>query len=356
LKRFLIGGMVLLLVLPLAAGCGRNERIAARVNGETITEDEFLARVQTVNAVQLGTSAQARGPARAGEMALDRLIQERLLLQLGAEKKVVPTPEQVNAYVALAKKFQNRQEFPVLTFMQPDPFRTEEDWQRDAKMALIFRGLVKAPMNLKEEEVRKLYDRIKTLLAERDQYHLRLIDIVNKAKAQKALESLLKGVPFETVALKESDDPVSGRNSGDIGWQPDVQIPQPILQAVKNLKAGDFTKQLIKAPSAASAPGAPPQDHYFLAQLVEKRPGRTPTFEEIRLFCENLYMQQTEPMAFQPNGRVQLALREFREKASIQINLKPYENMLKKPTTPSSEPPPGGPPPGVAAPGTPSGG
>lgn len=340
MKRFRAFSVAMLFVIPLAAGCGRGEKIAARVNGDTITEEEFLTRVQNINAANLAPALQGRGPARAGELAMMRLIEEKLIFQLATEKKAMPTPEQINHYVAFAKKYNH----PAVTLMPGDPFRTEEDWQRDARIALVIRNLWLAPLDLKEADARKIYDQIKTQLVERDQYHLRLIDTKTQAKAQKALDSLKKGVPFETVALKESDDPSSAKDGGSIGWQQDIQLPQPILQAVKNLKPGEHTTKIIRAPSMSGMnPGESPTDHFFLAQLVEKKPGRTPTFEEVKLLCENEAMRQKDPAGSQ---RVQQALLEFQNKANIQITMKPYENLMQRLKQPSGTPsaaPPGAP-------------
>src|SRR5207237_5133658 len=129
-------------------------------------------------------------------------------------------------------------------------------------------------------EVQKLYDQYKPQLAERDQYHLRMIDVKTEAKAQKALEALKK-LPFETVALTQSDDPVSGPKNGDVGFVMDTGLPPPLLEGVKKLKPGEYTQQIIKALvppyRGTGQPTTQPETRFFIVQLVEIKKGRTPT-------------------------------------------------------------------------------
>jgi parvulin-like peptidyl-prolyl isomerase len=187
---------------------------------------------------------------------------------------------------------------------------------------------------------------------EPDQYHLRLIDIKDRSKAQKALDSLNKGVPFETVALTQSEDPNSQPKSGDIGFVPAPQIPEPILAAVKDLKAGEYTKRLIQAEvparnATATPVGVPTETRYFLAQQVEKKPGRVPTLEEVKPLVEMLILEQKDRTA---NQRVQQTVLEFVRKADIQVNLKQYQDIAKRLKTPAPRPGAGASPPPSAPP------
>src|SRR6185436_872174 len=103
----------------------------------------------------------------------------------------------------------------------------------------------------------------------------------------------------------------------------------PILEAVKKLKPGEYTKQVVKAevPAGGAPPSAtavPKEPHFFIVQLVEAKTGRVPTLEEVKPLLENYSIQQKDPGAFQ---RVQTALRDFQEKSTIQVNPKQYKSI-----------------------------
>lgn len=338
MKRSAAGIVVLLLAVGVLAGCG-GKKIAARVNSDTITEEEFLNRTQEVDAGSLYNSVQRGGPATAGEYAMFSLIREKLILQLATEKKALPTEEQINNYLNFAKKY-----------ARPNPFMTDEIRRREARQELAMRNLMMQPVKLTEAEIRKQYDEwAKQALTEPDRYRLRIIVTRAKAKAEKVLESLKKGVPFETLALTESEDPASRQQSGDIGFQAQSNLPPELFNAVKDLKLGAYTTKPVEVRSNQS--GAPSQTGYILAQLIEKRPGRAPTFEEVKPLCEDRALTIKEPMAAQ---RVANLLREFQEKANIQINLPRYQDMVNKIKSPQRPPVSGGAPSGAPPSSTPS--
>src|SRR5262245_25926205 len=128
LKNIAAYGAAVLLLVVTAAGCGSNKKIAAHVNNDVISEDEFFERVQNVDAQQLANSVQQRGPGRAGEYAMQNLISEKLFLQVAAEKKALPSDADVNRYMTLAKKYQ---QYPSVTLVPPNPFRTDNAWHHD---------------------------------------------------------------------------------------------------------------------------------------------------------------------------------------------------------------------------------
>ena len=62
-------------------------------------------------------------------------------------------------------------------------------------------------------------------------------------------------------------------------------------------------------------------------RLVEKKPGRVPPIEEVRPLLENVMINKKDPGAFQ---RIQNSLKDFQDKANIQINLKEYQPIVAR--------------------------
>ena len=333
--RFAAAG-VLALVL---AGCGSQEKIAARVNNVPITEEQFNIRTRNVTPADL-----QRVHVRAGEFAMQELIAEALMQQLAQQKNAVPTEAQIKEYAKFAKRYNNSE----VTFVPDDPSRrTDEDWITDVRSTVAYRNVVMQSFKFTDADLQRVYEQLKPRLRERDRYHLRIIDMRNSARAKEALQALKNNIVFETVALKYSEDVVSGPKGGDVGEVPDVYIPQPLLKAIQGLKPGEYTRSVVaatvpKPPAPGQQPGQPTgtETRYFLAQLVEKKTGTTPTRDEVRLLLENMLARQRDPQAFQ---RVQRELREFQQKATIQINIKGYDHLLKPQQGPPPAPAPGAP-------------
>src|SRR5438270_804212 len=112
---------------------------------------------------------------------------------------------------------------------------------------------------------------------------------------------------FETLALTKSEDPVSAARQGDIGTVTEPMIMQQIphvAAAVKKLKKGEYTKELIaeSLPPRGTPPGTPGQPlktRYFLAQVVDKTVGRMPTGAEVKYLLDFLVLQEKDPTALQ---------------------------------------------------------
>jgi parvulin-like peptidyl-prolyl isomerase len=341
LKRVVRNGAICLMALAVLPGCGNNaKKVAVRINKDTVTEDEFYKRVENVSLADLAPAAQGRGPAKAGDFAMERVIMEYLMMQMAAEKNVKPTDAEINQYIAVAKKYAQNQ---AMSMMPPNPFRTEDDYKQEARMALIQRGLALAPLKITPEDIKKKYEEIKGQLTEEDKYHLRVIQVSSAEKAQKALDTLKK-VAFETVVLTQSEDPNSKAKSGDIGIVPQGALPPDFLSAIKDLKPNEYTKTAVKLggrPAAAGQPAPPAQ--YLIAQLVEKLPGKTPTLDEAKYIAERILLNEKDPNWAQ---RIQGDISNSRKSADIQVNLEQYKKLVDQIKSASAPPSPAVPVPG----------
>lgn len=329
MKRIAASGVVCFVAfvaIGAISGCGGNaKKVAIRVNKDTVTEDEFYARVQNVSLADLAPASRGLGPAKAGEFTVERIIVENLLKQLGEQKGVKPTDAEVTQFVAIAKKYQQNQ---MLSVMQNNPFRSEDDYKREARITLTNIGLALGPLKITQDEINKKYEQYKSQLTPEDQYHLRIIQVSSPEKAKKVLDTLTKGVAFETVALTQSEEPNSKAKSGDIGVVPQSALPPQMLAAVKDLKPGDYAKTPIKTGGTAATPSQPaPPTQFLYAQLVEKLPGKAPTVDEAKYIIEGFLMREKDPNHAQ---RVQQDLSTLRKSADIQVNLRGYDKLVSQ--------------------------
>lgn len=104
-------------------------------------------------------------------------------------------------------------------------------------------------------------------------------------------------------------------------------MPPVLRNAVKSLKPGEYTKQPIRvdAPAAANQPSAAP--HWFLAQVVEIKEARQIPLSEVKYDVMGRVINAKDPTAGQ---RVMVLLRDFAKSATIEIQMKGYEDIGKQ--------------------------
>ena len=96
--------------------------------------------------------------------------------------------------------------------------------------------------------------------------------LVEKEDEAKALIAQIKGgAKFDELAKKNSKDPGSGEQGGDLGFaKPDAYVPE-FSQAMVKLKKGEMTETPVKS-----------QFGYHVIQLEESREAQFPEFEAVK--------------------------------------------------------------------------
>lgn len=324
LKQAAFAALVALTALGLA-GCGGGPKVAARVNKETISEQEFQDRLSHVNAIELNESWQGGGPTNAGEYAMRTLLFEKIVAILASEKGCAPSAAQITQHMTFLN-FMRKYPQEASRFGW-NPLFSEADQRRSLQSLLAFRNLELKPLNLKDTDLTAEYEKRKGSLREPDEAHLRVIFMRNPAKAVGALDSLSKGVSFETVALRESEDASSRQRSGDVGFQPIPRMPAPVQAAIKTLAPGRWTTTPVKVDPPRNAGGRSLPTTYWIIQMVERKPGVAPPLETLRPLIEAILLDQKDPGS---RARVEEELRSYALKADIEVKLKEYEGVPAK--------------------------
>jgi peptidyl-prolyl cis-trans isomerase C len=167
-----------------------------------------------------------------------------------------------------------------------------------ARQSIIIRALVadyvkKNPV--KEADMKAEYDRFKAQAGDKE-YHARHILVENEDEAKAIVTKLKAGAKFEELA-KQSKDPGSAPNGGDLDWASPGSFVKPFSDAMVALQKGQFTETPVKT-----------QFGYHVIKLDDVRPAKVPAFEEVKpQIAESL--QQQKLQAYQ---------QELRKKAKIQ--------------------------------------
>ena len=167
-----------------------------------------------------------------------------------------------------------------------------------ARQSIIIRALVadyvkKNPVT--DADMKAEYEKFKSQAGDKE-YHARHI-LVEKEEDAKAIIAKLKGgAKFEDLA-KQSKDPGSAANGGDLDWAPPTAFVKPFSDAMIALQKGQVTETPVQT-----------QFGYHVIKLEDSRPAKVPTFEEVKpQIAESL--QQQKLQAYQ---------QELKKKAKIQ--------------------------------------
>lgn len=332
----------------------------AVVNNEPIFSDEldreaepFIERYQKTAPEKEQTPEKI---ARLKKDVLDRLIEEKLLLQEAKKQKIKVSPPELERGMQQFKE-------PFMTD-EDGRQRSPEDVQKAFKDQLDKEGMTESQFNKRVEEqimkiklieqevkskvqmpsddqVRKFYDKIKAKMdgkpvqaASKDeeadltqvskylermtgpQVHLRHILVrikpdatpAEKAEARKRIEDIQKklksGQDFAVLAKRYSEDPISKDRGGDLGFiaKGDLGLPE-IDAAVFKMQEGQIT------------PIIETEIGFHIVKLVEKKAPTRLHYDDVKDDLENYLAQKNYQQ------KLEKYIKSLRAKADIKINL-----------------------------------
>jgi peptidyl-prolyl cis-trans isomerase C len=220
------------LLLPLAA-LAQN---ITTVNGKPVPK----ARVDTL-LQQAARAGQQVGPEMQ-QQARDQVVLREIFVQ-EAEKRGVPATADFKAQMELARQ-------SILIRELFDDYRK------------------KNPVS--DAEAQAEYDKFKAQ-SSGTEYHAHHILVEKEDEAKALIAQIKAGGSFEELAKKNSKDPGSGANGGDLDFaKPDSYVPEFSAAMVK-LKKGEMTDEPVKT-----------QFGYHIIRLDDTREAAFPAFDDVK--------------------------------------------------------------------------
>lgn len=221
-------------------------KAVATVNGKAIPQN----RADVLLASQFA-QGQSDNP-KLREAVKEDLVRRELLAQ-EAEKKGFEKKNEVQAQMAMA-----RQQVLIAAYL--------EDY-------------VKAHP-ITDDMIAKEYETIRKSLGDHE-YKVRHILVENEADAKTIIDKLKKGERFEDLA-KQSKDPGSKDNGGDLGWGNPAGYVKPFSDAMIKLQKGKFTDAPVKSDFG-----------WHVIQLDDIRDLKGPELEQVKPQLMQRMQQQT---------------------------------------------------------------
>lgn len=225
----------LLLIAALGTALPAMAQNVATVNGHAITQAELDS---TLKALRIENASPEQRKS-----ILDEIISRDVLAQ-EAIKQGLDKKDEVKANLEAARK-----DILISSLLQ--------DWSEKNQIT--------------DEDVKKAYDEMLKDQTGKKEFKVSHILVKEEEKAKTLLADIkAKKLSFEEAAKKDSIDPGSGKNGGDLGWaNPDMYVPE-FAAAVKSGKKGEISEP-VKS-----------QYGYHLVRIDEDRPLTPPTLEQVK--------------------------------------------------------------------------
>jgi peptidyl-prolyl cis-trans isomerase SurA len=218
------------------------DRVVAVVGDQVVLWSDVMNSITQQRAAGLQLPPDSAGQAALAKDALNALVDEEILVQKAHLMKIEVTPDEVNRGVddqvrRVRSQFQTedeyKQELKNAGFGTPEEYKRtlyEQIYRRQLQQR-VFEELRKTAVgrNVGENEVNEAFEKNKSQLSGAPAtVTFRQVVVAPKpspeakkrakAKADSLLVELRKGGDFEQIAKRESMDPASKPQGGDLGW------------------------------------------------------------------------------------------------------------------------------------------
>jgi len=300
-KRISLAIFIFGCILIAIAGCG--EKPVAMVNGDRITEKEFVDKLKETT----------------GEQVLQQMIDRQIVEDAFQKAGLVLSEEDIAARI---QEMQSR-------FPSPAAFEeylaargvTIEDLREDLELQLKVIMLATKDVVVTEEQLKQFYEENK------DRYdkplRVKISEIVTpgKPQAQQALEALNKeGASFAAVAQQFSVSPATRKYGGQRPVTPiDQLFPMELREAVSGAEEGEILGPIET------------QQGWYVLQIDKRLPAEKATLESAR-------KQVTEEFKGSKAVPFDRLLKQLRQEAVVKIVAPEYSELASNYTGPQELP------------------
>lgn len=249
----------------------------------------FLTAVAAVMAFGAQTAA-AQNIAIVNGKAVPKSRLDALAQQVAKSgRPVTPDVQQQMREAVIAREI-FAQEAEKLGLMASDEYKNQMEIARQTVLITVLIDDFKKKNAITDTELKAEYDKFAATNGGKE-YKARHILVEKELDAKTIIASIKKGGNFEDIAKKQSKDPGSGANGGDLDWaNPSSYVPE-FTEAMLKLTKGQMTENPVKT-----------QFGFHIIRVDDIRTAQLPAFEELKpQIAQQLDQQRLG--AFQQNLR-----------------------------------------------------
>lgn len=251
------------------------ERIVAIVNEDVVLESELEDRISIV-LEQLNAQNTSLPPEEAiRRQVLERIIVEKLQLQLADSNNIQVDDEALNASIReiASKNNMSLEEFRSILEAENHSFATfREELRNQIRINQVRQQMVGNRIKISDQEIENFFASEESAGDVGTEYHLAhiLIPVPEAAspeqvqaarkKAEDVLQQLQAGSDFAEMAVAVSAGQTA-LQGGDLGWRKVAELPSVAADTIRQMRAGDIS-DLLRNPSG-----------FHIVKLVDVRGG-----------------------------------------------------------------------------------
>ena len=324
----LAAGLFFLAIVACLSGCG--QRMAVKVNGESISQEQFYRQCADFNQ-NGGISAPTSGLS-----VVNQLIRQVLVTQEAKRLNLQSTDAEVDAELATLRKqlTANGQSLDQHLKQIGLPLSALKD---EIRLGLTQKKLMTQGVTVTDKDVEQFYNQNKqNLFTTPEQVQAEQITVPSEAAAKEVKQTLDKNADFRLVAHTKSIDQYKDQG----GTLPMLLRGSPLPQGVSPVVAAE----VFKTPVDKVAGPLKVDNNWVILKVVTKKPQSTKTLAEVKdEIQQQLLMQKA-----QQGGQMQKfyqRMMELQRDADIQVGLDQYrdpimdqQKMLKQAPAPGMTP------------------
>ena len=162
------------------------------------------------------------------------------------------------------------QEAEKLGLMGSDDYKNQIEIARQTVLITVLIDDFKKKNAVTDAELKTEYDKFAAANGGKE-YKARHILVEKEADAKAIIASIKKGGKFEEIAKKQSKDPGSGANGGDLDWANPSSYVAEFTEAMLKLTKGQMTEVPVKT-----------QFGFHIIRVDDIRNAQLPAFEELK--------------------------------------------------------------------------
>ncbi len=249
------------------------DRVVAIVNDDVITDSELQQRIDAILLQMRQQKASLPPRSVLKKQVLERIIINRIQLQLAAANGMRVDDETLNQTISRIAEQNGMTISEFRDVIEQDGYsfaQFRENMREEIIITRLRQRQVDSRISVSEKEVENFLINQKTQGNANDEYHLSHILIAlpegasptqikaAQKKAQQVLDEIRQGKNFDMEAMMVSDGQ-QALKGGDLGWRKAGELPTIFANVAQDMKPGEVS-DLIRSPSG-----------YHIIKLLEYR-------------------------------------------------------------------------------------
>lgn len=293
------------------------DRIRATVNDDIITQSELEQRIIGAKKQLNAVGVKAPEEKALTEQVLNRLVEERLILQQATVMGMQVDDATLNKALTSIAQNNNTDLVGFRALLEKDGYdyiEFREQIRKDMLINQVQQQRVGYNITVSDDEINRLVDEMSTKDTAQTQYRVGHILIalpqnpsseqvqIAQTKAAAAISSLKTSANFTQVALQYSDSS-NVLEQADLGWRTRAQLPTMIADTVPNMQLNEISKPIRNASG------------FHIIQLLEKRQ------QTLQSAQQNTQRQQAKEYLYQQKLQeaMQAWLTQLRDNAHVDV-------------------------------------